>query len=946
MKPTMSKVLFVLTVGALLATGCKSRESCRPDTVLVMLPCEADAMDSFRVVTSLSSGGTAKASGVLDVPATCPETTLQLNVADYVAGDALTIEATPTKAGKAVAAAMRFSTTTTPGCTVVTADELKNGAQPKPDGGTDAPPSGDAGSRDDGSTAPACNSGAQNLALGAACSCDAQCGSGNCVDGVCCDGKCGATCMMCNVPGKMGICSFVPDGIAPRTTDECKKEPESSCGLDGTCNGAGSCRKWDDGTTCQPGRCEGSEIVEIKQCRAGECVAGAKKICAPYGCDNAATRCFDSCDGNTQCAAGKSCQAGSCGKKPIGATCANKDDCESGFCADGVCCATACTGACMACNTVGAPGECVNVPAGQQDPHKVCADQGKQSCGTSGVCDGQGQCAKYASGTVCGDATCSGNAAVPAATCDGKGTCVPGAAVACAPFACAGGACRTTCAGPQDCLAPNVCAAGSCGKRGLGQNCSGDGECESNHCADGVCCMTACAGACKSCNLAQTKGTCTNVTAGAADPHGVCKDAGATSCGQNGACNGSGGCQLYPANTKCGVESCSSDSYRAAPTCDGSGTCRQAAAQPCAPNRCNGTKCGVTCNDDGDCVPPNTCSASGSCGKKPNGAVCSTDAQCESGACSQGYCCNVKCSDSCKSCGLPNSRGTCINVPAGGADPAGVCVRDAENTCGNDGTCDGDGRCRKGMRSQTCGSPRCSGNSYTAVGHCSGSGSCELPPAVACNDYACRTSGCATSCTNQGDCAASADACITGKCARTLSLNLVSPTGTTFSYGDARPNELTMGRVIVDNIQVENAALMTFDLSGVPANSVVLKAEISFVFSGCNSPNPFDSGKKVQLSHVDYGATLINGPGGYAQLGSPMHVMDLMTFDRQVLDVTTWVSDDIANRTSRANRAQFITRFDNLQGIAERQVCSWYDLSNDANAASPRLPHLIVQYGF
>ena len=46
-------------------------------------------------------------------------------------------------------------------------------------------------------------------------------------------------------------------------------------------------------------------------------------------------------------------------------------------------------------------------------------------------------------------------------------------------------------------------------KLSVGATCSLDGDCDSAHCADGVCCGTSCTGGCEVCNLAGTIGTCT-----------------------------------------------------------------------------------------------------------------------------------------------------------------------------------------------------------------------------------------------------------------------------------------------------------------------------------------------------------------------------------------------------------------------------------------------------
>ncbi len=58
-----------------------------------------------------------------------------------------------------------------------------------------------------------------------------------------------------------------------------------------------------------------------------------------------------------------------------------------------------------------------------------------------------------------------------------------------------------------------------------GTPCAHDSDCtsatESGHCADGVCCDSACTGVCESCNLTGTVGTCTAIAANT-DPDGEC----------------------------------------------------------------------------------------------------------------------------------------------------------------------------------------------------------------------------------------------------------------------------------------------------------------------------------------------------------------------------------------------------------------------------------------
>jgi WD40 repeat protein len=109
--------------------------------------------------------------------------------------------------------------------------------------------------------------------------------------------------------------------------------------------------------------------------------------------------------------------------------------CASGVCLDYRCCDSPCTDVCMACtwDRTGMPdGQCAPVLSGT-DPDGECADQGPESCGTSGVCNGAGACATYPDGTLCRWQVCE-RASDPICT-----------------YACAGGRCDTTSPLPPAC---------------------------------------------------------------------------------------------------------------------------------------------------------------------------------------------------------------------------------------------------------------------------------------------------------------------------------------------------------------------------------------------------------------------------------------------------------------------------------------------------------------
>jgi hypothetical protein len=113
---------------------------------------------------------------------------------------------------------------------------------------------------------------------------------------------------------------------------------------------------------------------------------------------------------------------------------------------------------------------------------------------------------------VCTDGTCDfefAEEAIPCTetggqVCDGMGICVE-------------------CLVDAHCTMP-PCIDNECGGKDNGETCTGNIDCMSDNCVEGVCCDTACDGECESClgaNTCGTDGTCAPVTAGT-DPDGDC----------------------------------------------------------------------------------------------------------------------------------------------------------------------------------------------------------------------------------------------------------------------------------------------------------------------------------------------------------------------------------------------------------------------------------------
>ena len=264
---------------------------------------------------------------------------------------------------------------------------------------------------------------------------------------------------------------------------------------------------------------------------------------------------------------------------PQGTACEVDGECGSGFCTDGVCCDTRCRGNCEACLAVhqasGLDGVCGPITAGT-DPRNACDRDPDLSCGRTGVCDGNRQCARDADGTSCGDAstmgTCQAGACVTGARCQGNDLVDPtGTRIeACSPYLCEEDHCASTCEPTQS----NSCASGySCTSQGYCRTCSADRRsvvvdetttlpCAPYECSNGEC-----------------LGQCT-------------EDA---NCGTNYRCLGG----------LCG------------PFCDGNVSTSGQQVRPCAPYQCTDGRCPRACDSNLECAPGHVCALDRTCVPTP-----------------------------------------------------------------------------------------------------------------------------------------------------------------------------------------------------------------------------------------------------------------------------------------------------------------------------------------
>jgi len=573
------------------------------------------------------------------------------------------------------------------------------------------------GNDDNCSGANTCDaSGTCKKDLGQTCTAG-QCASGNCIDGHCCSDTCTTACRSC--ANSAGTCTTVVSSA-----------DDDNCNGANTCDASGACKK-DKGQgcanngDCSTGKCVGNVCCNTDcagacdSCATGTCTVSpvgsvGAPSCSPFVCSGTAN-CPTSCTSDTQCQADSFCDLGSGKCLPdlaVGTACVRATQCKNNQnCVDGFCCDGGCTGACKACSNAkkgaGADGVCDIVVDGGPPRTAGGCPVGGSTCQADGKCDGQGACRSFSpANKTCGNTVCVNNA-VSGSLCDGKGDCVLGSdAQPCAPSKCAVGGCTTSCKTDDDCD-PQT---GFCGplktcvtKKDSAASCGSDAECTTGHCADGVCCNTACAGACDACNLPGKTGQCTLVDPGS---------------------DGTPSCSPYV----------------------------------CAPKQAD---CPDNCTDNSVCGSKFYCKISNNtCQPRINGIACEADDQCPDGHCVDGACCESACDGVCETCAAKGTEGKCTVVKGDPVTGLGkpATLRDCPGDVGCEGSCDGKTRdqCTALADVDTaCGDASCAAN-IAKGGKCTADGTCKVGE-TACTPYVCDATTCKTACTSASDCAAGFD---------------------------------------------------------------------------------------------------------------------------------------------------------------------------------------------
>ncbi|MBK7861238.1 MAG: DUF11 domain-containing protein [Archangiaceae bacterium] len=592
---------------------------------------------------------------------------------------------------------------------------------------------------------------------GVGCSSQAECGSGQCVDGVCCNTACTGQCESCAVAGSVGTCS--PSSGAPAGGRAACASDGSACG--GTCDGSSraACSYPTASTQCRSASCAAGVETHQASCDgAGACPAPVTAACNPYVCG--ATACGTSCTADAQCSSGFFCSNAVCvPKTQPGTTCSRDGECGTGNCVDGVCCNSACNGQCEACDVTGHVGECSPATGAPHAGRAACDGDGS-TC--NGQCDGvaRASCAYPGANTNCRAASCAAGQATLAAVCDGQGNCPSVQTQACNPYVCGASACKGNCQVDADCSSGNWCSAGLCEPKKLpGITCGADNQCGSGFCTDGVCCNVTCNGQCEACDNSGSVGTCAPVTGA---PHAGRRDCASDGSACGGACDGTSrtACAYPTASTQCRGPSCSAGVATVAAACDGAGACPAEQTVACAPFVCGASACLGNCQSDTDCSSGNWCAAGVCTPKRAPGETCGATNQCGSGFCTDGVCCDTACNGQCQACDVPGHAGTCGVVTGAPHGARTECLSDGSG-CG--GQCDGVNETACSYPTTTeCRAASCAGGMATLAASCS-MGSCPARQEQGCGDFACGVSACNGGCTSDAQCAASSF-CSAGVC--------------------------------------------------------------------------------------------------------------------------------------------------------------------------------------
>ena len=684
------------------------------------------------------------------------------------------------------------------------------------------------------------------VANGDACAAANQCLSDYCQGGLCCSG--GTCCLTADTCGDDNGCTddlcenntcTNPPNASPCIPPKCVGQVHIGAGLcaggvcqpstDVTdCSGQNPCTLYGcdplegcfedaapTGKTCGAPSCAGDTLTPAPTCDGEHGCAGNAPIPCPGGtvCLDDLS-CRDGCAADAECQAGRVCVDGQCIEPRVdGEPCDAAEECKSGHCDSGYCCAD---GQCCAADTgcedenVCTTNTCVDFMCESADNALSCASPvcegktllGERFCAEGGCqppanvteCTGNSPCAVYTcdpgalkcaeapsdDGVPCGEGSCVDGVLTSGLVCDGSYSCLPGDGSG----PCPGGltcldakSCRAACTADAHCMAGRFCLDGEClDKRPNGQPCASDGACGSGHCENGYCCdFGKCCGAG---GEGCAPGLCSGLqylSAEVCSPAFQCDGASTEECAGTDpcleyGCSAQDGCTTQPApgGTVCGAAACAGASLTPAAVCDDDGACAEPGpAAPCADGFvCESpTLCAAACTDSAMCQAGYYCVGGVCAAKRGDGEGCAADAECSSSYCSNGACCQNDGTD-------PLCCGPAVGCPTGGCaalvfTPDSVCdalksactspapeACDGENPC-VDYACDVAAGCTTApvAPGTTCGEPSCAGDVLTPAPLCVGQSCTPTEPQLCAGGLTCLDTGsCRATCAAQEHC--------------------------------------------------------------------------------------------------------------------------------------------------------------------------------------------------
>ena len=148
------------------------------------------------------------------------------------------------------------------------------------------------------------------------------------------------------------------------------------------------------------------------------------------------------------------------------------------------------------------------------------------------------------------------------------------------------------------------------------------------------------------------------------------------------------------------------------------------------------------------------------------GQPCSSDSQCLSEFCIDGFCCDTACTGQCEACDVQGSLGTCTTVTGAPHGGRAACV--GFGPCAANCTGASSASCSSPDTTTVCGVGACSAGIVTNPPTCNGGGSCLEPTVASCAPYLrCDGDGGASSCRDSTECSSGFE-CIDNECQRPI----------------------------------------------------------------------------------------------------------------------------------------------------------------------------------